>query len=618
MGCVCSGSARPWGAFCPPHPLKARGEGRGPPVPSPTRAPASRVCAPRLQPRGGGVAVRAPAGTHGRDRAHGSRCLGGDGPCWQNWGLRGPAPGEAVASPTPLCPRWAEPAEDSEDDDDEEEEVEDKDPPKKLKKKLPKEPPAGEGREKKLKPKGDKSDPDGKAKPTKSTKKEPTAMFQVNGEKKEKKSKKKAAAGSDEEDDSDSSTKPIRSEKKKNPVSLFQTGGDPPKEKKTRKKAPPKAAESEEETLQTPQKNSNKKGKGKKSKKKEERPPSPVIEVDNLEEFVLRPAPQGVTIKCRVTRDKKGMDRGLYPTYYLHLDNDKKVSQGGGPEGPGLCTHPGSTLTFWGGCWRASRCSCALLAPSFLLGNVPCRQMPRSGRGATVTLMTAPAGTPAVFWGSSSLRGLAQGRGRVPKQGFVSQNLAQRARRGDGDGTAPAPPSSQVFLLAGRKRKKSKTSNYLISIDPTDLSRGGENFIGKLRSNLMGTKFTVFDNGANPDRANADWSNVRQELSAVVYDNDGLLMRWQNKNMDNVIELHNKAPVWNDETQSYVLNFHGRVTHASVKNFQIVHGSDPDYIVMQFGRVADDAFTMDYNYPLCALQAFAIALSSFDGKLACE
>uniref|UniRef100_A0A8B9W4X4 Tubby-like protein n=1 Tax=Anas zonorhyncha TaxID=75864 RepID=A0A8B9W4X4_9AVES len=401
-------------------------------------------------------------------------------------------------------------------------------------------------------------------------------MFQVNGEKKEKKSKKKAATGSDEEDDSDSSTKPIRSEKKKNPASLFQTGGDPPKEKKTRKKgesglrgrwwgwkgsrghraplviggllpmvsgfppcscpvlltAPPKAADSEEETLESPQKNSNKKGKGKKSKKKEERPPSPVIEVDNLEEFVLRPAPQGVTIKCRVTRDKKGMDRGLYPTYYLHLDNDKKV-----------------------------------------------------------------------------------------------------------------------FLLAGRKRKKSKTSNYLISIDPTDLSRGGENFIGKLRSNLMGTKFTVFDNGANPDRANADWSNVRQELSAVVYetnvlgfkgprkmtviipgmnsdnervpirprnDNDGLLMRWQNKNMDNVIELHNKAPVWNDETQSYVLNFHGRVTHASVKNFQIVHGSDPDYIVMQFGRVADDAFTMDYNYPLCALQAFAIALSSFDGKLACE
>ncbi|NXA39569.1 TULP1 protein, partial [Eudromia elegans] len=358
-----------------------------------------------------------------------------------------------------------------------------------------------------------------------------------------------AAASSDEEDDSDSSTKPIRSEKK-NPVSLFQTGGDPPKEKKTKKKAVPKPAEAGSAEESPELRNSNRKGKGRKAKKKEERPPSPTVDVDNLEDFVLRPAPQGLSVKCRVTRDKRGMDRGLYPTYYLHLDNDKKV-----------------------------------------------------------------------------------------------------------------------FLLAGRKRKKSKTSNYLISIDPTDLSRGGENFIGKLRqeppvlapaltrvssvsrSNLMGTKFTVFDNGANPDRANADWSNVRQELSAVVYetnvlgfkgprkmtviipgmnadnervpirprnDNDGLLMRWQNRNMDNIIELHNKAPVWNDETQSYVLNFHGRVTHASVKNFQIVHADDPDYIVMQFGRVADDAFTMDYNYPLCAVQAFAIALSSFDGKLACE
>lgn len=58
----------------------------------------------------------------------------------------------------------------------------------------------------------------------------------------------------------------------------------------------------------------------------EERPPSPDIEFDNLEEFVLQPAQQGVTVKCRVTRDKRGMDKGLYPTYYLHLDNDKKVS----------------------------------------------------------------------------------------------------------------------------------------------------------------------------------------------------------------------------------------------------------------------------------------------------
>lgn len=46
--------------------------------------------------------------------------------------------------------------------------------------------------------------------------------------------------------------------------------------------------------------------------------------------------------------------------------------------------------------------------------------------------------------------------------------------------------------------------------------------------------------------------------------------------------------------------------------------SPDDYIVMQFGRVAENVFSMDYSFPLCALQAFAITLSSFDGKLACE
>ncbi|XP_040886091.1 tubby-related protein 3 isoform X1 [Toxotes jaculatrix] len=264
---------------------------------------------------------------------------------------------------------------------------------------------------------------------------------------------------------------------------------------------------------------------------------SSLIDVANLEEFVLRPAPRGITVKCRITRDKKGMDRGLYPTYFMHMERE--------------------------------------------------------------------------------------------------------------DG-------KRVFLLAGRKRKKSKTSNYLISVDATDLSREGESFIGKLRSNLMGTKFTVYDNGTNPCKnpgALLEESNTRQELAAICYETnvlgfkgprkmtviipgmnmnfervpvrpqneqESLLSRWHSHSLDNLIELHNKAPVWNDDTQSYVLNFHGRVTQASVKNFQIVHDNDPDYIVMQFGRVAEDIFTLDYNYPMCALQAFAIGLSSFDSKLACE
>jgi len=97
-------------------------------------------------------------------------------------------------------------------------------------------------------------------------------------------------------------------------------------------------------------------------------------------------------MKCRITRDRKGMDRGLYPTYFLHLERE--------------------------------------------------------------------------------------------------------------DG-------KKIFLLAGRKRKKSATSNYIISTDATDLSRGGEAFVAKLRSNLFGTQFTVFDDGHK-------YVN-RQELAGIIY-----------------------------------------------------------------------------------------------------
>lgn len=32
--------------------------------------------------------------------------------------------------------------------------------------------------------------------------------------------------------------------------------------------------------------------------------------------------PQGLTVRCQISRDKHGLDRGVYPTYYLHLEED--------------------------------------------------------------------------------------------------------------------------------------------------------------------------------------------------------------------------------------------------------------------------------------------------------
>lgn len=72
-------------------------------------------------------------------------------------------------------------------------------------------------------------------------------------------------------------------------------------------------------------------------------------------------------------------------------------------------------------------------------------------------------------------------------------------------------------------------------------------------------------------------SSPSEARSSSFQEHESLLARWQNKNTESVIELHNKTPVWNDDTQSYVLNFHGRVTQASVKNFQIIHDNDREY-----------------------------------------
>eukprot|EP00091_Calanus_sinicus_P006884 TRINITY_DN17692_c0_g1_i1.p1 TRINITY_DN17692_c0_g1~~TRINITY_DN17692_c0_g1_i1.p1 ORF type:complete len:185 (-),score=35.02 TRINITY_DN17692_c0_g1_i1:417-923(-) len=44
--------------------------------------------------------------------------------------------------------------------------------------------------------------------------------------------------------------------------------------------------------------------------------------MENLDAFVLDPAPQGALVKCRITRDRKGMDRGLFPTYFLHMERE--------------------------------------------------------------------------------------------------------------------------------------------------------------------------------------------------------------------------------------------------------------------------------------------------------
>ena len=71
--------------------------------------------------------------------------------------------------------------------------------------------------------------------------------------------------------------------------------------------------------------------------------------------------------------------------------------------------------------------------------------------------------------------------------------------------------------------------------------------------------------------------------------------------------IHSKTPTWNEQHMIYQLDFGGRVTTKSAKNFQLEMGSEQ---VLQFGRIENGSFILDFQYPFSPIQAFATALSN--------
>ncbi|EOA28840.1 hypothetical protein CARUB_v10025079mg [Capsella rubella] len=263
---------------------------------------------------------------------------------------------------------------------------------------------------------------------------------------------------------------------------------------------------------------------------------------------------------------------------------------------------------------------------------------------------------------------------------------------------AAASNDDGKFLLAAKRFRRPTCTDYIISLNSDDVSRGSNTYIGKLRSNFLGTKFTVYD--AQPTNPGAQVTRTRSSrllslkqvspripsgnfpVAHISYELNVLGSRGPRRmqcvmdaipasavepggtaptqtelvhsNLDSfpsfsffrsksiraeslssgpssaaqkegLLVLKNKAPRWHEQLQCWCLNFNGRVTVASVKNFQLVAaplngpaGPEHENVILQFGKVGKDVFTMDYQYPISAFQAFTICLSSFDTKIACE
>ncbi|XP_019244964.1 PREDICTED: tubby-like F-box protein 6 isoform X1 [Nicotiana attenuata] len=271
-------------------------------------------------------------------------------------------------------------------------------------------------------------------------------------------------------------------------------------------------------------------------------------------------------------------------------------------------------------------------------------------------------------------------------------------------GLSPAlSGDASKLLLTAKKVRRATCTDFLISMSKDDFSRASDCYVGKLRSNFLGTKFVIYDaqppsnlliqssgmlykkfpskrvepkqlfrnhnvgtvsyevnvlrtrgprrmrctmhaipftaiqeGGSAPTPATfGEHSHCNSSLVSAVLNReieDSICSCFDEpaktikKSADPLI-LRNKAPRWHEQLQCWCLNFKGRVTVASVKNFQLVASSgtsqsvpitEQEKVILQFGKIGKDIFTMDYHYPLSAFQAFAVCLSSFDTKPACE
>lgn len=77
------------------------------------------------------------------------------------------------------------------------------------------------------------------------------------------------------------------------------------------------------------------------------------------------------------------------------------------------------------------------------------------------------------------------------------------------------------FLLSGKKRSANATSNYLISLDQEKLDKKNSGYLGKVRSNFLGTEFYIYDTGKNPEKNKKSDEN-RAQHGVVQYETNVL------------------------------------------------------------------------------------------------
>ncbi|KAF1772453.1 Tubby C-terminal-like domain [Phytophthora cactorum] len=152
------------------------------------------------------------------------------------------------------------------------------------------------------------------------------------------------------------------------------------------------------------------------------------------------------------------------------------------------------------------------------------------------------------------------------------------------------------FLLAARRQVRSNMTcaNYTICTDKecTDAKR-----IGRMGSNFLAHVLHTVRQRARSPETGQDPRRWRFLQDRATHESPRPT-RYSSLHgdMKDLMRFSNREPVFREDLGAYCLDFGGRVSMASVKNFQLISSEDPSMgNILQFGRVADDMFTMDFS-----------------------
>ncbi len=164
--------------------------------------------------------------------------------------------------------------------------------------------------------------------------------------------------------------------------------------------------------------------------------------------------------------------------------------------------------------------------------------------------------------------------------------------------------------------------NEFVGINFNNTAKNGI-LIGVIETDSMFEKFTLVTNvsklckilkqktlylATQKREIKNEKSSMKQWFQNWVHDNmkqTSVVLNTINTN--DIINIQNKTPIWNDEVSAYVLNFSGLVKEASVKNTIFLDDNENELLI--FGKISKNLYSLNVKSPMSLIQSICMAIT---------